>query len=436
MTALLIAAVLVLVLVNGFFVAAEFALVRANRGRLEEQARDGLRGAARAVRQQEDLSQYLSACQFGITLASLGIGFLGEPAIATLFEPLLGEAFSEAASIAIAVGLAYVIVTSVHVIAGEQVPKIFAIVKAERVARGAAGALGVFELVMRPFIAALNGAANGILRLMRIDPQAEFEEGASPEDLKLLISQAQLGGKLDPGEAGMLAGVFHLHEQEARQVMTPIPAVVTVDVSDDVETALRRCVSSGHTRLVVTEDGSNDRVRGTVHANSLARLLMADGPQASVEGLVKPALIVPETKPLDDLLADLQRERSSLAVVVDEYGRTAGVVTVEDIVEEVVGEIDDETDPAGGAVRRLANGDWFVRGHVAISDLADHGVELPAGSEAFNSVGGLVFDELGRLPKRGDVVIADGYTVRVESVRENRVEAVRIRRRAAAAPST
>jgi CBS domain containing-hemolysin-like protein len=435
MTALLIAAVLVLVLVNGFFVAAEFALVRANRGRLQEQAREGLRGAERALRQQDDLSQYLSACQFGITLASLGIGFLGEPAIATLIEPLLGETLSEAASLAIAVGLAYVIVTSVHVIAGEQVPKIFAIVKAERVARACARPLGVFELVMRPFIAALNGAANAILRLMGIDPDAGFEGGAAPEDLKLLISQAQLGGKLDPGEAGMLAGVFHLHEQEARQVMTPIPAVVTVDVADDVETALRRCVSSGHTRLVVTEDESNDRVRGTVHANSLARLLMAEGPQASLEGLVKPALIVPETKPLDDLLADLQRERSSLAVVVDEYGRTAGLVTVEDIVEEVVGEIDDETDPAGGAVRLLANGDWFVRGHVAISDLADHGVELPVESDAYNSVGGLVFDELGRLPKRGDVVTADGYSIRVESVRENRVEAVRIRRRTPAGPA-
>jgi CBS domain containing-hemolysin-like protein len=427
MTALLLAAVVLLVLVNGFFVAAEFALVRANRGRLEEAARAGTGGSERAVRQQADLSQYLSACQFGITLASLGIGFLGEPAVATLFEPLLGETLSHGAAVAVSVGLAYVVVTAVHVIAGEQVPKIFAIVKAETVARHASRPLGVFELTMRPAIALLNGASNGILRLMRIDPTAQLEEGGSAEDLKLLIEQGQLGGKLDPGEAGMLAGVFHLHEQEARQVMTPIPAVVTVDVSDDVETALRRCVSSGHTRLVVSEDESADRVRGTVHSNSLVRVYMAEGPSASIEALVKPALIVPETKPLDDLLADLQRERSSVAVVVDEYGRTAGIVTVEDIVEEVVGEIDDETDPAAGAVRRLANGDWFVRGHVAIADLTDHGIELPVDSDAYNSVGGLVFDELGRLPKRGDLVRVDGFGIRVESVRENRVEAVRIR---------
>ncbi|CAB4936982.1 unannotated protein [freshwater metagenome] len=430
MTAFLLIAVLILVLVNGFFVAAEFSLVRASRPRLQEAADAGLRGAARAYAQQADLSRYLSACQFGITLASLGIGFLGEPAIATIFEPLLGGPLSHGAAAAISIALAYIIVTTVHVIAGEQVPKIFAIVRAESVARRVARPLGLFELAMRPFIRSLDGAANSLLRLARIDP-SDVHDGGSAEDLKLLITQAKVGGELDEGEAGMLAGVFHLHEQQARRVMTPMPAVITVDVADDVETALRACVTSGHTRLLVIEDDNADRIRGTVHANSLARRYMADGPGASIEGLVKPALIIPETKPLDDLLADLQRERSSLAVVVDEYGRTAGIVTVEDIVEEVVGEIDDETDPAGGAVRRLADGDWFVRGHVAATDLIDHGIDIPLDTDAYNSVGGLVFAALGRLPKRGDTVKVDGYSIRVESVRENRIEAVRIRPRPA-----
>jgi CBS domain containing-hemolysin-like protein len=181
----------------------------------------------------------------------------------------------------------------------------------------------------------------------------------------------------------------------------------------------------------VTEDDNRDRVRGIVHSNSLARLLMTDGPETSFEPAIRDAPIVPETKPLDDLLADLQRQRSSMSVVVDEYGRTAGIVTVEDIIEEVVGEIDDETDPAGGEVRRLANGDWFVRGHVAVTDLQDHGLELPVDTDAYNSVGGFVFAELGRLPRRGDTVQADSYSLRVESVRENRVEAVRIRQRGA-----
>ncbi|HZC28287.1 MAG TPA: transporter associated domain-containing protein, partial [Gaiellaceae bacterium] len=217
----------------------------------------------------------------------------------------------------------------------------------------------------------------------------------------------------------------------ARQVMTPIPAVVTVDAAEPAESALRRAVDSGHTRLVVTEDGNTDRIKGIVHVNSLARRVMTEGADASIESSVKDALIVPETKPLDDLLADLQRQRSSMAVVIDEYGRVAGIVTVEDIIEEVVGEIDDETDPLGGAVRRLANGDWFVRGHVAISDLVDYGLQLPVDTDAYNSVGGFVFAELGRLPKRGDTITANGYSIRVESVRENRIEAVRIRERRA-----
>ena len=213
----------------------------------------------------------------------------------------------------------------------------------------------------------------------------QLDEGETPEELRVLIQESLTGGKLDANEAGMLTGVFHLHEQQARQVMTPAPAVVTVDTSEDVETALRRCVSSGHTRLVVTEDENRDRVKGIVHSNALAQLLLAEGPQATLDGLVREVPIVPETKPLDDLLADLQRQRSSLAVVIDEYGRTAGIVTVEDIIEEVVGEIDDETDPQGGEVRRLANGDWFVRGHVAITDLIDYGLELPVDSDAYNS---------------------------------------------------
>jgi CBS domain containing-hemolysin-like protein len=438
LTAIYLIAVVLLVLVNGFFVAAEFALVRSRRSAIEELVKDGRRGAQLVLTLMDDLSEYLSACQFGITLASLGIGFLGEPAIADLIEPLFGESVSHGVSTAIAFAIAYILTTALHITAGEQVPKIYAILKAERVAVRIARPLYLFDIGMRPFISLLNSASNGILRVffnIRAD-SSSFEEGSSPTELRALIAQARAGGQLDPGEAGMLSGVFHLHEQEARNVMTPIPAVVTVDVSEDVETALRRCISSGHTRLLVTEDENRDRVRGIVHSNSLARLLMTEGGEASFENVIRDAPIVPETKPLDDLLADLQRQRSSMAAVVDEYGRVAGIVTVEDIVEEVVGEIDDETDPAGGEIRRLANGDWYVRGHVAVTDLQDYGLELPVDTDAYNSVGGFVFAELGRLPRRGDTVNADGYSIRVESVRENRVEAVRIRDRRALGASS
>jgi len=424
---LLLIGVGVLVAANGFFVAAEFALVRTRQGRIDQMRDEGLRGAALAARQVDQIDEYLSACQLGITMASLGIGFMGEPAIASLIESLLGESVSHAVSLAIALFFAYLITTALHITLGEQVPKIYAITHPEAVARRAAGLLQGFRVALKPLIWALNSASNGILRAIGVDPKAEFEEVSGADDLKMIIARSQSGGKLDPGEAGMLSGVFHLHEQEARQVMTPIPAVVTVDIAETAEAALRRCVDSGHTRLVVTEEGNTDRIRGIVHNNSLARRLMNEGPEASIESSVKDALIVPETKPLDDLLADLQREHASVAVVVDEYGRTAGIVSIEDIVEEVVGEIADETDPAVAGVRRLGNGDWWVRGHVPITDLADYGLDLPHESEAFNSVGGFVFGELGRLPKRGDMVRSNGYSLRVESVRENRIEAVRIR---------
>jgi CBS domain containing-hemolysin-like protein len=261
-----------------------------------------------------------------------------------------------------------------------------------------------------------------------VDPDAEPEHG-TPDELKRIIADSHTGGQIDAGEAEMLTGVFHLHEQEARQVMTPIPAVVTVDVSATVQDALRTAVATGHSRLVVTQEDDQDQLCGIVHVNQLVRLLMDSGENANFEALVREAPIVPETKPLDDLLADLQRERTEMAIVVDEYGRTAGIVTIEDIIEEVVGEISDETDPAGGAVRRLANGDWFVRGHVAVTDLEDYGLELPVDTDAYNSVGGFVFAELGRLPKRGDTIQANGFSIRVESVRQNRIEAVRIRHR-------
>jgi CBS domain containing-hemolysin-like protein len=421
----------VLVFVNAFFVIAEYALVRSRRARLETLADEGARGARLALSQHDNIGDYISACQVGITMASIAIGALGEPAFAHLLEPLFGHALGHAAAVGISVVIAYLLITVAQTIVGEIVPKLYAIQHAEGVARRVARPLEFFRMLFRPFIWVLNSASNRVLRLLGTDPDAE-PEGGTPEELKRIIAESQTGGQLDVGEASMLTGVFHLHEQEARQVMTPIPAVVTVDVSETVEEALRLCVSTGHSRLVVTEDENQDRVKGIVHVNQLVKLLMSKGEDAHFGALVREAPIVPETKPLDDLLADLQRERTELAIVIDEYGRTAGIVTIEDIIEEVVGEISDETDPAGGAVRRLANGDWFVRGHVAVSDLENYGLELPVDTDAYNSVGGFVFAELGRLPKRGDTISANGYSIRVESVRQNRIEAVRIRQRRAA----
>jgi CBS domain containing-hemolysin-like protein len=427
--ALLIVLTVVLLLVNAFFVIAEYALVRSRRERLEAMAEEGSRGAGLALSLLDDIGDYIAACQVGITMASIGIGALGEPAIAHVLEPLFGKHADDVA-VAVSVVIAYVLITFAQSTIGEIVPKLYTIQHAEGLARRIARPMKFFITIFTPFIAVLNWSSYRLLRMLGTDPDAE-PEGGTPDELKRIIAQSQTGGQIDAGEAEMLTGVFHLHEQEARQVMTPIPAVVTIDLAETVEVALRRCVETGHSRLVVTEDENQDRVKGIVHVNQLVKLFMSDGLDAHFDSLVREAPIVPETKPLDDLLADLQRERTELAIVIDEYGRTAGIVTIEDIIEEVVGEISDETDPAGGAVRRLANGDWFVRGHVAVSDLEDYGLDLPVDTDAYNSVGGFVFAELGRLPKRGDTINANGYSIRVESVRQNRIEAVRIRQRRA-----
>ncbi len=422
MTALFLTLLVLLVLINGLFVAAEFALVRTRTGRIEALAKKGEVGAEEVLEQLDKIDETLASCQFGITLASIGIGFLGEPAIADLIEPAVG---SGTGGTALAFALSFVVATSLHITIGEQVPKMLAITNAEPVARALSRPLNWFRTISAPFTFLLNKASNAIVRLFGVDP-TDLNEKHTSTDLRELIQTSAKGGTLDPGEAVMLGGVFHLHEQQAREVMTPIPAVVTVNTDETVEEGLRRCVSSGHTRLVVVEDDNPDKVRGIVHNNSLVRLYLNAGGDASLEPAVREAPVFPENKPLDDMLAELQRQRSSIGIVSDEYGRTVGIATIEDILEEVVGEIEDETDARAVSLRRLTDGDWYVRGHVPLGDLEDAGIQLPVSSDAFNSVGGYVFSELGRLPKRGDKVQADGYELRVESVRENRIVAVRI----------
>ena len=424
---LLLILVFVLVLVNGFFVAAEFAIVRSRRSRIEQLANEGDKRAARALGQMDRIDEYVATSQVGITLASIGIGFLGEPAIASLIEPVIEGVIGEGLAFAISFVLAYTIVTLLHVILGEQAPKQLGIVRAESMMLWIAGPQAFFRRAFHPLIAITNPPALWIVRkVFRVEPTGDEEE-TSPEELRLLISRSARSAHLDAGEAVMLHGVFHLHEQEAREVMTPIPAVVTVNADETVEDALRRCVTSGHTRLVVVEDDNPDKVRGIVHNNSLVRLYMNAGADASIEPAIREVADLPR-----DEAARRPARRAAApalarsAIVSDEYGRTVGIATVEDILEEVVGEIEDETDPRALDLRRLTDGDWYVRGHVPLGDLEDAGIELPVYSDAFNSIGGYVFSELGRLPKRGDKMLADGYEIRVESVRDNRIVAVRI----------
>src|SRR5579859_7142871 len=292
MRALSIVLTALLVLVNAFFVVAEYALVRSRRTRLEAMAEEGLRGSRLALVQLSRIGEYLAACQVGITMASIAIGALGEPGIAHLFEHAFPHSTAHGLAVAVSVVIAYVLITSAQSVIGEIVPKLYAIQHAEGLARRTARPLEFFRWLFHPFIFLLNRASYSLLRMLGTDPHAEIE-GGTPEEIKRLIAQSSSGGQLDVGEASMLTGVFHLHEQEARNVMTPIPAVVTVDVAQTVEDALRQCVSTGHSRLVVTEDENQDRVKGIVHVNQLVKLMMSQGMGAHFGALVREAPIVP-----------------------------------------------------------------------------------------------------------------------------------------------
>ena len=342
MTWLLVVGIFVLVAVNAFFVSAEFALVRVRRGRLAEMAA-GTKSRELVFQELDDISEYLSACQLGVTLASIGIGFLGETAVAGLIEPLFPDSVSHGAALAISLVISYALTTALHITIGEQVPKIMAINRAEATALRVARPLYRFTRAFGPPVRALNAVSNRILKLMGVDPDAELEEGGTPHELRRLIAESGAGGVLPVAQAEMLSGVFELGEQQARHVMTPAPGVTMIPETATAAEAAHACVESGHTRLVVrAADGAG--IRGVLHANSILELMITAGPDAPVADVVAPPLIVPETRPLSELLRELRAAHISLAIVIDEYGRMAGVVSIEDVLEEIVGEIADETE--------------------------------------------------------------------------------------------
>jgi CBS domain containing-hemolysin-like protein len=307
-----------------------------------------------------------------------------------------------------------------HVVVGELAPKTIAIQKAESTAMTIARPLEWFRILFAPFIAVMNGAGNRLVRALGVEPASEHELASTPEDLQILIAQSEEGGAIEPEEADMLEGVFGLQQSLARDIMTPRPEVTTLTADIPVRTALTEVLATRHSRFPVL---NGDGVLGVVHLSQLARGLLEKGDTTPVRELSSAALFVPEMQPVDDLLRQLQARRASLAVVLDEYGDFAGVVTVEDVIEEIVGEIDDERDRAA-PVDEQPDGRLIVRGHVPLEDLADHGVELV--DDTVTSVGGLVFNRLGRLPRTGDSVDADGWRLTVEATRGPRVVLVAI----------
>jgi CBS domain containing-hemolysin-like protein len=407
-TGLALAAIAVLVLVNGFFVAAEFALVSSRPQRLQG---DSL-GVRLTRRQLAKLDEYLSACQLGITIASLALGALGEPTIAHLIEPALeSAALSHAVAGVVATVLAILVMTALHITAGEQAPKSFAIGSGERVARVCAVPLELFYRSLKPLVMVLNAASNGLVRLFGGTPASSHAQQASLEELRQLIGGLTAGGELDADEAQILQGVFTLDERRAFDVMTPQTRITAVYSGQTVREALEAVRGAGHSRWPLLD--VNRAPLGVVRGRVLTDALLDGRDDERVERFAHEAIVVPGTVKLDDLLTRMRNGRSSLSIVVDEYGLAEGVVTVEDILEEIVGEIWDEDDLSDETIRVLPDGKVVCRGDVSLLDLAAHGIDLPARE---NTLAGLLHRLLRRSPRVGERIMVGDVEVRIIAV--------------------
>ena len=416
-------AVVVLVLANAFFVAAEFALVGARKTRLDEQARAGDGKARLARRAVQSLDRYISATQLGITLASLGLGWIGEPALAHLIEGgfvWLPDPAAAIATHAVASIVAFMIITVLHIILGELVPKALALLYPEEISGWVAAPLMGFAWVMALPIAVLNGTANRLLRLMNINPPGETERLHSPEEIRMLVEQSTEGGSLLREDARLLEGVFEFSEKTAQEVMTPRTQMVALEADLTVERAADEVATAGRSRYPVFTD-SLDEIVGVVHAKDILAALRAH-PGRTVRQIMRPPLFVPGTREVEDVLADMKRLKTHLAVVLDEYGGTAGLVTMEDLLEEIVGPIFDEYDPQDKA---RPVGAPQLDGAMPISDFnSEYGEHLD--DTDYTTIGGYVFGQLGRLPRPGDRVSAGAHVLEVVEMEGRRVKSLRL----------
>jgi CBS domain containing-hemolysin-like protein len=408
-------AVLALILANGYFVAAEFAFVAARRGRLEDQAEAGDRKAARAVEVQKRLSFVLSGAQLGITVTSLVVGFIAEPVFAAALGPLLAVFdLGETAVRSISLTVGFLIATMAQMALGELGPKNLAIAKPEPIARALAGSTALYTRVAGPLIRLFDGSANRLLRAVGIEPVDELTGGVSPEELGLIITESGKKGALPEAQVALLSRALEFRTLRAADAMLPRPQVVSIPVTASCGELRDLAISSGHSRFPVVGEGLDD-VHGIVEAKDVFGVAHDRRAEVGVEGLLKPIFAVPESALLRTILRDLREAHSQLAVVVDEHGGTAGIVTLEDIVEELVGDIQDEYDPAEPSVQALPDGSFLLPGSWRVDEAQrDTGLRMPSGD--YDTVGGLVMERLGRLAEVGDVVSTGSVELRVEQM--------------------
>jgi putative hemolysin len=411
-----IALVLLLVLGNALFVAAEYSLVTARRSRLEERVAAGSRAAQTALRLMDEPVRFISTVQVGITIFGILLGAIGSPLISGYFDFLGDE---------IAFLIAFLILTYLSVALGELVPKAFALQKAEAVAIVLAWPLSLLARVLHPVVWLLQATADTLLRLVRVQPAPAGIVTYTREDIRYSVAAAEDVGELQEAEEEMLYKVFDFADKEVHEVMVPRPEVVAISVDLPAEDCLAAVIDSPYTRYPAYR-GSLDEIVGILHVRDLFSALNDRGiAQVEIADLLRPHHVVPETKDLAALLADFRRSKQHMAIVTDEYGATEGIVTLEDVLEELVGEIEDEFDLPDESVERVDDRTIRVDGTFPIDDFNEQfDTELP--QEDYHTVAGYVFGALGRAPEEGDVVELDSLRFRVIDVEGSRIQRLEI----------
>ena len=415
---------LALVLLNGFFVAAEFAFVRVRSTSVEQLAEEGRRGSKALQGVMDKLDDYLAVTQLGITIASLGLGWVGEPAIASLIEPVVGPYLPGGLVHLVAFAVGFSIITFLHVVFGELAPKTLAIAQAERLSLFVAPPMTGFYYLFYPGIVVFNGTANAFTRLLGVPPASETDETLEEREIMRVLAQSGEEGHVDMEEVEMIERVFDLDDTIVREIMIPRPDVTTIHETAGFEQIRETVRSAGHTRYPVLESGE-DRIVGLLDVKDVVAVEEPAGVTAGE--LSRDLLVVPETTSIDDLLLQFQSDRQQVAAVIDEWGAFEGLVTVEDVLEALVGEIRDDFDAAERtpAIRAREDGTYDVDGGLGLGEIND-ALTVDFRSQSYETIGGVVLDELGTAPEPGDTVDLQGYQFEVRAVDGTRIETLRV----------
>ena len=421
---------LFLVGLNGFFVAAEFAYVRIRSTAVETLVSEGRPGAELLDEALDNLDDYLAVTQLGITISSLGLGWIGEPAVAALIEPVLAPLVGPNLIHLIAFAIGFSAITFLHVVFGELAPKTIAIAQAERISLLVAAPMQFFYYVFRPGIYVFNGTANYFTRLIGVPPASETDETLTEEEILTVLTRSGTEGHIDSEEVEMVEQIFDLDDLSVREIMIPRPDVASVPADASLAELRSTVIAEGHTRYPVVEADEPDRIVGFVDVKDVLRAEEFDAERAdsiTAGELAREIQIVPETGQLTDLLAGFQREGRQMAAIIDEWGAFEGIVTVEDVIEVVLGDLRDDFDAAADepSISERGDGSYVADGGLTISTVNET-LETSFETAEFGTIGGLVLDRLGRAPEASDQVDADGYRLTVEAVDGTRITAVGI----------